>query len=117
MYEIFGINFNCVYELYFNVKKQFVFGEENELEDMEALNYLKNLHEFSGELYIVTDVSYNKKLGPFLVDANYIDEFVSKFYCKYGETFYSTDIIIVNFSQKLIWVLFHEGICWLTIGN
>ena len=114
MYKVFNKNFKYVDELYFNVKKELFFGEENELEDMEALNYLKKLHEFSGELYIVTDVSYHKEFGPFLVDAKHIDEFVSNFYCNYGESFYSTDIIIVNFSKKLIWVLFHEGICWLT---
>lgn len=32
----------------------------------------------------------------------------------YGEAFYATDIIIVSFSEKMIWVLFHEGICWLS---
>lgn len=114
MCEVFNKNFKYVDELYFNVKKELFFGEEKELDDKEALNYLKKLHEFSGELYIVTDVSYHNGLGPFLVNAKYIDEFVSDFYYMYGETFYSTDIIIVNFSEKLIWVLFHEGICWLT---
>lgn len=117
MCKVFGKKFKNVDELYFNVKKELIFGEENELEDMEALNYLKKLHNFSGELYIIADVSYCEEFGPFLVEAEDIDEFVSKFYCKYGEAFYSTDIVIVNFSEKLIWVLFHEGTCWLTIGN
>lgn len=28
--------------------------------------------------------------------------------------FFSTDIVIVNFKEKLVWVVFHEGKCWLT---
>ena len=80
MYKVFNKNFKYVDELYFNVKKELFFGEEKELDDKEALNYLKKLHEFSGELYIVTDVSYHNGLGPFLVNAKYIDEFVSNFY-------------------------------------
>ena len=34
----------------------------------------------------------------------------------YGEAFYSTDIVIINFEKKLLWVFFHEGIYWLSEG-
>ena len=44
-------------------------------------------------------------------------DFVEEFLDEYGEVFYRTDLIVINFAQKLIWVLFHEGICWLTKGK
>ena len=43
-----------------------------------------------------------------------IESFVDTFYETYGEDFYSTDIIIINFAEKRIWVLFYKGRCWLS---
>lgn len=43
-------------------------------------------------------------------------DFVKDFKLVYNQAFYTTDIIIINFEEKLIWVLFHEGICWLSKG-
>mgnify|MGYP001073376442 FL=1 len=67
-----------------------------------------------GELYVITDFCYFKKSGPFIVEASQIDDFVETFYKIYGEDFYSTDVVIINFEDKRIWVLFHEGRCWLS---
>lgn len=116
MYEIFGKNFKYVDELYFNVDKQIQFGEETELSDVETLEYLKKLHCMNGILYVVTDYCYEKECGPFIVDANQINDFVKNFLLIYGQAFYSTDIIVISFTEKLIWVLFHEGVCWLSKG-
>ena len=116
MHEIFGKGFKYVDELYYNVNNQIQFGEETELSDVEVLVYLQKLHYMSGILYVITDYCYEKKCGPFVVDANHINEFVEIFSTAFGEAFYSTDVIVISFTEKLIWVLFHEGICWLSKG-
>ena len=115
MKQVFGKNlFKHVDELFFNVTKEVYFGEETELLDVEALKYLQDLHDMNGVLYVITDICYLKMCGPFVVNADEINMFVETFYATYNEAFYCTDIIIVNFEEKLIWVLFHEGICWLS---
>ena len=52
-----------------------------------------------------------------MLDASEIETFVKSFKEIYKQPFYSTDIVIINFEEKIIWVLFHEGICWLTRGE
>ena len=116
MHDIFGKGFKYVDELYYNVNNHIQFGEETELSDVEVLVYLQKLHYMSGILYVITDYCYEKKCGPFVVDANHINEFVENFSTAFGEAFYSTDVIVISFTEKLIWVLFHEGICWLSKG-
>ena len=111
-----GKSFTYVDELYYNVVKERRFGERAELNDGESLKILQDLHNMQGELYIITDYCYEKRCGPFVVNAELIEEFVERFCSTYGETFYSTDIVIINFEEMLIWVLFHEGICWLSEG-
>lgn len=66
------------------------------------------------ELYVITDLCYLPNFSPFVVDAKKIEEFVENFREMYNEAFFSTDIVIVNFKEKLVWVVFHEGKCWLT---
>lgn len=121
MERVFGKKFNRKYskvdELFFNVERQIKFGEENELSDSEALKYLQTLHSMSGELCVITDYCYEKNCGPFVIKAEDINNFVEKFQAFYGQAFNETDLIIVSFSEKMIWVLFHEGICWLSKGE
>jgi len=65
----------------------------------------------------ITDLCYEKKYGgAFFVEANSMAEFVQTYKNKFGEAFYSTDIIIISFEIKLIWVFHHEGVCWLSKG-
>ncbi len=116
--ETFNIKMKYVDDLYFNVIKRFdVGGEFVKLNDMESLDCLQHMREMNGELCVITDYCYKKKCGPFIVDASEINNFVKDFYAEYGEVFCSTDIIIISFAEKLIWVLFHEGICWLSEGK
>lgn len=114
MNQVFGKSFKNVDELYFNVTREIVFGEETELSDLDALKYLQDLHEMTDMLYVITDVCYENKCGPFVVKADEIHVFVEFFYSKYNEAFYSTDIVIINFEKRLIWFFFHEGVCWLS---
>lgn len=115
--EVFGKRMRLVDDLYFNVIKRMDIGEFTELEDMQSLNYLQDLCEMSGELCVITDYCYEKECGPFIVDASEINNFVKDFHAEYGEVFCSTDVIVISFTDKLIWVLFHEGICWLSKGK
>ena len=48
------------------------------------------------------------------MDASELNGFVRNFQFMYGEAFYSTYIIIISLIENKIWVLFHEGICWLS---
>jgi len=116
MKQVFGRNFKYVDELYCNVTAKMNTGGERELDDCEALKYLQNLHIMNGNLCVITDFCYETKCGPFVMDASEINSFVDTFLDTYGETFYASDIVIISFEEKLIWVLFHEGICWLSEG-
>ena len=114
MLSVFGKNFKYVEELYYNVIKENHFGEFVELDDNQALKYLTDLNEMTGELCVITDLCYENERGPFIINSCDIGNFVNSFLDVFGESFYSTDIIIVSFREKLIWVLFHEGLCWLS---
>ena len=114
---VFGKNFKNVDELYFNVVKQINFEEGMDFEDIEVVILLEKLNEFNGYLHVITDYCYENKCGPFVLDASEIETFVKSFKEIYKQPFYSTDIVIINFEEKIIWVLFHEGICWLTRGE
>ncbi|MDE7179167.1 MAG: hypothetical protein K2O59_15245 [Lachnospiraceae bacterium] len=113
---VFGRTFNVVDDLYLNIVKQINFGEWIELDDLEALRYLEKLHNFSGQLCVINDYCYEKKCGPFLLNATDITHFAKHFITRYGQSFYATDIVIINFEEKLIWVLVHEGLGWLSKG-
>lgn len=114
---VFGKDFKNVDELYFNVVKQINFGEGAEFEDLEVVIMLEKLNKLNGHLHVITDYCYENKCGPFVLDANEIETFVKSFRKIYKQSFYSTDVVIVNFEEKIIWVFFHEGICWLTKGK
>lgn len=114
MERVFGKRFSQADDLYYHVCKEDEFGENVEINDTEALKRLQALHIMRGELYVITDFCYRTKSGPFIVEASRIEDFVDTFLETYGEDFYSTDIIIVNFEDRRIWVLFHEGKCWLS---
>ena len=116
MFQVFGKSIHCVDELYFNVIKENRIGERITFKDEEVLNYLQDLHSMMGELYVITDYCYEHDYGPFMVCSKDLERFVNTFKTVFREPFYSTDIIIVSFEQKLIWVFFHEGMCWVSKG-
>ena len=114
MQAVFGKTFVDADDLYFNIKKEVKFGEETELSDIQALTLLQDLSIMCGQLFVITDYCYEKNCGPFVMDASELNGFVRNFQFMYGEAFYSTDIIIISLIEKKIWVLFHEGICWVS---
>ncbi len=117
MAAAFGRSFRKVDELYFNVEKEIRIGERVRFGDREVLEYLRALHHMEGELCVITDHCYVCRHGPFVVEAKEITYFVDTYPAVFGEAFYSTDIIVVNFEEKLLWVFFHEGMCWLSRGT
>lgn len=83
-----------------------------ELENIEILERLEDLRKFEGQLYIVTDESYEDEFGPFKVNASDIYEFVANYWGSFGKIggyFVNTDLMIFNFELKLIWIAHHEG--------
>ncbi len=116
MVETFGRSFRLVDQLYFNVEKEIRIGERVSFGDLEVLGYLQSLHHMKGELCVITDHCYERDHGPFVVGAEEITGFVDTYPEVFHDAFYSTDIIIVNFEEKLLWVFFHEGMCWLSRG-
>ena len=76
----------------------------------EIYNKLSELKGFEGDLFIVTDVSYNEGMGPFVVNSNDLEDFIKNHDDLFGEPFLDTDIIIISFEHKVAWVIHHEGI-------
>lgn len=112
MKEVFGFDFKTIDDLYIAVEKELKFSEFQEFDDREVIEYLYKLHPLCGELYIINDYCYDSANGPFCINEEQLDYFIESYKSQYGEAFYSTDIVIVNFREKRIWVFFHEGMCW-----
>lgn len=90
------------------------YEELDRISDLNILLELKKIHEMNGLLYIITDVSYRKDLGPFVVESNNINEFAKKHNEFFGERFWDTDTIIISFEKNLIWFVQHDsylGLC------
>lgn len=66
---------------------------------------------------MINDYCYERECGPFFLSAAEIMHFVKHFITYYDQPFYATDIVVINFEEKLIWVLFHEGLGWLSKGQ
>lgn len=121
LYEVFGKKIKKLRrteDLYFNVVKRVEIGDLAYVDDMETLYHLQDMQEMEGELYVAVGYCFLPGKGPFVVNANEIHDFVKEFYDEYGDTFFSLcDIVIINFEKAVIWVYFHEGMCWLTKGR
>lgn len=80
------------------------------LNDDEILNNLASLKNFEGNLYVVTDASYQKELSPFQIESTNIKSFAENHKNIFGERFVETDILIINFELKFAWIFHHEGV-------
>lgn len=115
--DTFNLEMQKIDDLYLNVISEKKMSEFIEYQDIEIIDYLIQLHPIKGEIYVINDYCYDLGNGPFCLDADNLYNFVQTFNKKYGEPFYSTDIIIINFKLKHIWVFFHEGLCWFSDFN
>lgn len=105
-----NIDFVKVDDFFREGTKWFTLEDWLNTDDLDILHCLESLYPFEGKLIIVTDASYKKDLGPFIVEANRINEFIENHYKNYNEYFLDTDVIIINLEKKLVWIFHHEGI-------
>jgi hypothetical protein len=106
----FNIDFVKIDDFFKKDTEWISLNDYEDLNDDEILNSLEHLREFEGTLYIVTDASYQKELGPFQVESANIKSFVSNHIENFGERFLETDVLIINFELKLAWIFHHEGV-------
>lgn len=87
------------------------------IDDLEIFYCLESLKPFSGKLIVVTDASYMKGLSPFLVDSQYIKQFVESHFIDFGDQFLDTDVFIISFECNTAWIFHHEGVYGLAEFN
>jgi hypothetical protein len=80
------------------------------LSDLEIFQELVQLRSMSGNLYIVTEASYRKGLGPFKIGSSAVGELVAGHLPAYGEAFFNGDVLIADLDHKLMWAFHHEGV-------
>jgi hypothetical protein len=64
---------------------------------------------FAGATLIVTEASFFRDLGAFLIDGDDLQRFVSEHLIRYGEVFFNGDVVIVEMHGSRIWLFHHEG--------
>lgn len=80
------------------------------LEDIEIFREFPNLEKISGDVYITTEASYKKELGPFKIHSNKLEKFIRGHLNAYGECFFNGDVIIVNPENECMWFFHHSGL-------
>ncbi len=80
------------------------------MEDTEILDECGFADKSSGELYVITEISYKKECGPFKIEGQKLKELVAEHLDLFGECFFSIDVLIVSFSKKEIFIFHHEGV-------
>jgi hypothetical protein len=67
----------------------------------------------SGELIIVTEASWGPDFhGPFFIDAELLDAFISEHPERAGHVFFEGDVIILEPDSRRLIVVHHEGVAW-----
>jgi len=56
-------------------------------------------------------------MGPFRIESANIKNFVNSHVEQFGERFLETDVFIVSFDLKSIWIFHHEGVYALIQHN
>lgn len=85
-----------------------IYNFEN-LSDKEIFERIKRLSEISGEVFVITDVCYREKFGPFIVSSERLDEFVCNHEFMFSEKFVETDVLIISLCKKMVWMFHHSG--------
>lgn len=79
------------------------------LDDIDIFDQVHWKNKFEGDLYVVTDPSYRKVLGPFKINGFVLRKFVNEHQKIFGEHFFETDVEIISFEKKLFWLFHHNG--------
>lgn len=83
------------------------------LSDYEIISKVDTATFLSNDIYVVTDISYLKKIVFKVRSDNLIDSFISAYVDEYSESFFNGDVIIISPErQKLLF--FHHAGFWFT---
>lgn len=88
-------------------------GDWENLSDSEILKYIHVDQYISGQVYIITDLSYINKLGVFKLSSRYLYEFVNEYSKLYFESFFNGDVIFISPEKKVLLTFQHDGNCIL----
>ena len=75
-----------------------------QISDEELFWILDDLHEITGEICFITQICYKEGFGPFLLEADRLGELIENYYRIFGEHFYDKNVIIISFSQNVVWI-------------
>lgn len=81
-----------------------------ELSDEEILASLDINDFLEGEIYIITDLSYVKNLGVFVVTPENINDLVTNYLTFYKECFFNGDVVVISPNVRKMFVFDHNGI-------
>ena len=73
------------------------------LTDEELFKRLNALQEITGEIYVIVDICHRDGFGPFILEADQLGELIENYYRIFSEHFYDADVIIISFSEKVVW--------------
>ena len=76
-----------------------------QISDEELFWILDDLHEITGEICFITQICYKEGFGPFLLEADRLGELIENYYRIFEEHFYDKNVIIISFSQKVVWLV------------
>ncbi|AYN26554.1 hypothetical protein D8682_05845 [Buttiauxella sp. 3AFRM03] len=83
--------------------------EWEELADNEILHLLDFNGLKSGNVYIITDLSYIQNIGVFIMEFHDLEKFVKGYYSSYKECFFDGDVIIISIDIKEAFIFDHNG--------
>jgi len=81
-----------------------------DLDDIDILHQVLNLHVIDDEVFVITEASYNESAGPFRLQPHELESFTINHLDKYGECFFNGDVAIINLKTKSVWAFHHEGV-------
>lgn len=83
--------------------------EWEELADTEILHLLDFNGLKSGDVYIITELSYVQNLGVFIMGFHDLEKFVKEYFSFYKECFFNGDVIIISMNIKEAFIFDHNG--------
>jgi hypothetical protein len=84
--------------------------EWEELDDIAIYSALESIEKPEGEIFIITEMSYFNKSGPFKLKAVDIRQFIVQYFNRFHECFFNGDLLMFNIEHQLIWIFHHEGV-------
>lgn len=92
------------------------FENWEELSDEEVWRHLSSHNTKFSEIFVITEASYRKNLGAFVIKREQVQPFVANYLTSFGERLFNGDVIIVNIDQSTVSAFHHEGV-FATFGR